>query len=96
MLKFRYKRLVSENVYGRCDRHPRYNPEDEGHDKILDRCSTCYALWGVYEARLKLDQAIRDFERRSAPWMVRRPPKKDSKQPSPSVPFTESGSTSND
>ena len=69
MLKIDYKRTVKERVRARCSRHPKYNPEKDGKAGLQDRCATCYALLELHEARLMLDDAIRHFERRAAPWV---------------------------
>jgi hypothetical protein len=77
MFRLKYKRIIQENIRGRCDRHPRYNPETNGKAGITDKCSTCYSLLDLHLSRLSLEDAIRDFERRAAPWEIRTAPKKE-------------------
>jgi hypothetical protein len=78
MLKFRYKKTIRERVHARCERHPRYNPEKEGRDGIKGGCTTCWQLFDLDQARTRLDVAIHDFERRSAPWSVAPTPRRPS------------------
>lgn len=68
MFQFNYKLKVSERVKAKCNRHPRYNPEREGRGEIKGGCSTCYSLFDLYQARLSLDAAHREFLRRALPW----------------------------
>ena len=65
MFQFNYKLKVSERVKAKCDRHPRYNPEREGRGGIKGGCSTCFSLFDLYQARLSLDAAHREFLRRA-------------------------------
>ena len=44
MFKLSYKLTVRERVQGKCDRHPRYNPEKGGRAGIKGGCSACYSL----------------------------------------------------
>ena len=37
MFKLSYKLTVRERVQGKCDRHPRYNPEKDGRAGIKGR-----------------------------------------------------------
>jgi hypothetical protein len=67
MLQFNYKLKVSERVKAKCDRHPRYNPERDGRGGIKGGCSICYSLFDLYQARLSLDAAHREFLRRALP-----------------------------
>ena len=74
MFQFNYKLKVSERVKAKCNRHPRYNPERDGRGGIKGGCSTCFALFDLYQARLSLDAAHREFLRRALPWTrVRQP-----------------------
>jgi hypothetical protein len=68
MLKFNYKQIIRERVAAKCERHPRYNPEKDGRNGIKDGCSTCWNLYDLHQARLRLDIAVREFLRRTAPW----------------------------
>jgi hypothetical protein len=70
LLKIRYDERIRERVNAKCPRHPRYDPESEGKNGVRDRCSTCYSLLAIHEARLELDSAIREFHRRAAPWQI--------------------------
>lgn len=71
MFRLKYKRIVAENIRGKCERHPKYNPEIDGKAAIIGRCSTCYGLLDLHLSRIRLDDAIREFERRAAPWIIR-------------------------
>jgi hypothetical protein len=68
MFQFNYKLKVAERVKAKCERHPRYNPEREGRGGIKGGCSTCFSLFDLYQARLSLDAAYREFLRRALPW----------------------------
>lgn len=68
MWKFTYRQMIRERVTAKCDRHPRYNPEKDGRNGIKGGCSTCYSLYDLYQARVKLDTAIHEFIRRVGPW----------------------------
>ena len=67
MLKFTYKLTLPERVAVVCSRHPRYNSEKDGRSGVKGG-STCYDLYDLYSARLKLDAAVREFTRRVASW----------------------------
>jgi hypothetical protein len=68
MLQFTYKLKITERVKGKCNRHPRYNPEKDGRAGIRGACSCCFSLYDLYQARVALDVAQREFIRRAAPW----------------------------
>lgn len=68
MLQFTYKLKITERVKGKCKRHPRYNPEKDGRAGIRGACSCCFSLYDLYQARIALDAAQREFIRRAAPW----------------------------
>lgn len=68
MLKFTHKVQLRERVTAKCDRHPRYNPEKDGRSGIKGGCSTCWNLYDLLQARQKLDDAVKEFLRRSSPW----------------------------
>jgi hypothetical protein len=85
MLKFQYKLRLDERVRAKCPRHPRYNPE-EGRN-IKGVCSTCFNVYDLYQARLAMDAAVREFVRRAGPWAVAREPRrKKSAGPEPQEP----------
>ncbi len=86
MFQFNYKRKVSERVKAKCDRHPRYNPEREGRGGIKGGCSTCFSLFDLYQARLSLDAAHREFLRRAVPWTRIRLPRAESRSANPGEP----------
>ena len=74
MIAFRYKVKIDERIRAKCQRHPRYNPERDGREGIRGACSTCHTLFDLYNSRIELDRAIRDFLRQSGPWArVRKP-----------------------
>jgi hypothetical protein len=72
MLQFTYKLKIAERVKGKCSRHPRYNPEKDGRAGIRGACSACFSLYDLYQARVALDAAQREFIRRAAPWTYQR------------------------
>ena len=98
MLQFTYKLKITERVKGKCNRHPRYNPEKDGRAGIRGACSCCFSLYDLHQARIALDAAQREFIRRAAPWT--RPPKARRKreastpQPSYSMVAEEAGERS--
>ena len=76
MLQFTYKLKITERVKGKCNRHPRYNPEKDGCAGIHGACSCCFSLYDLYRARVALDAAQREFIRRAAPWARSREPRR--------------------
>ena len=68
--KIRFKRVINENIRARCTKHPKYDPEQDGHAGIKDKCSACTDIFFLYEASEKLDKFIREFTRRAAPWQL--------------------------
>jgi hypothetical protein len=72
MLQFPYKLKITERVKGKCERHPRYNPEKDGRAGIRSACSCCFSLFDLHQARIALDAAQREFIRRAAPWVRQR------------------------
>jgi hypothetical protein len=76
MLQFTYKLKITERVKGKCSRHPRYNPEKDGRAGIRGACSCCFSLYDLYQARMALDAAQREFIRRAAPWVHSRQPRR--------------------
>jgi hypothetical protein len=70
MLEFTYRVAIKKRVKAVCQKHPRFDPETKGRGGIVGGCTTCAALCDLQETRLKLDAAVREFERRAAPWVV--------------------------
>ncbi len=68
MLKFSYKHTIRQRVTAKCQRHPRYNPEKEGRSGMKGGCGTCWSLFDLQQARLRLEAAIHEFERNATPW----------------------------
>jgi hypothetical protein len=89
MMQFTYKLTITERVKGKCNRHPRYNPEKDGRAGIRGACSCCFSLYDLYRARVALDAAQREFIRRAAPWtrprQQRRPKGDGSIEPSSNI-----------
>lgn len=81
MLKFTYRKTVKERVTAKCARHPRFNPEKEGRNGIKGGCSTCWQLFDLHQARLRLDAAIHEFERKALPWVALVKKRKDDTRP---------------
>ena len=92
MFKLSYKLVVRERVQGKCDRHPRYNPEKDGKAGIKGGCSACYSLLDLHNSRVRLDAAVHEFIRRAGPWARARETRRRKKQPS----ATESGEQQGD
>jgi hypothetical protein len=92
MLKFNYKQKINERIKAKCAKHPRYNPEREGRGGVKGGCTTCWQLYDLYQARVRLDAAVGDFLRRAVPWSAA--VKRRAKAASQSAETTEpSGST---
>lgn len=75
MLQLTYKLKIAERVKGKCNRHPRFNPEKDGRAGIRGACSCCFSLYDLYQARLALDAAQCEFIRGAAPWAQSREPR---------------------
>lgn len=88
MFEFSYKLNVKERVKAKCDRHPRYSPERDGRSGIKGGCSTCFCLYDLLQARIALDEAVRLFNRRAAPW-TRPQGSRKRKQSAAAAPATE-------
>ena len=69
LYKLHYKLKLSERVLAKCVKHPRYNPETDGRSGIKERCSTCYTILNLFEAKASLDEAVRNFTKRASPWI---------------------------
>jgi hypothetical protein len=91
MLQFTYKLKVTERVKGKCSRHPRYNPEKDGRAGIRGACSCCFSLYDLYQARVALDAAQREFIRRAAPWARQRQPRRKKLTEPPEEPASPHG-----
>jgi hypothetical protein len=76
MLQFTYKLKITERVKAKCERHTRYNPEKDGRAGIRGGCSCCFSLYDLYQARIALDTAQREFIRRATPWTHPRLPRR--------------------
>jgi hypothetical protein len=76
MLKIVIREAIRERVQAKCSRHPRYDTERDGRAAIVDRCATCFSLLDLYQAKITLEQTIRDFRRRASPWQIRTETKK--------------------
>jgi hypothetical protein len=91
MLQFTYKLKISERVKGKCSRHPRYNPEKDGRAGIRGACSCCFSLYDLYQARINLDAAQREFIRRATPWtrprVTHHPKSASEAEPSAGIPL---------
>jgi len=79
MFQFTYRLKVAERVKGKCERHPRYNPERDGRGGIKGGCSACFSLYELHQAKRVLDAARRDFLRKAAPWARRFKPRTEPK-----------------
>ena len=69
MYKLRYKLKIDEKIAARCPKHPKYDPVQEGREGIKARCSTCTAIFDLFESKLKLDRVANDFIKRAVPWI---------------------------
>ena len=91
MLQFTYKLKISERVKGKCNRHPRYNPEKDGRAGIRGACSCCFSHYDLYQARVSLEAAQREFIRRAAPWTRQREPRRKRPTETPEEPKSPHG-----
>lgn len=62
MLKFTYREQILVRVHASCPAHPRYNPEIGGENKIKGGCVKCRALFEVWEAKRKVETALRALQ----------------------------------
>ena len=76
MIKFTYKLKLNERVHAKCSKHPQYNPEKHGRGRIIGACSGCFSLFDLWQAKVELDKAVRQFQRHAAPWSRPRQPRK--------------------
>jgi phage FluMu protein Com len=53
-------KLGTISFAGKCPRHPRFNPEEEGAGAIRGGCPRCQALQDIYEAHAHLTSLIRN------------------------------------
>lgn len=72
MLKLTYKLRLNQTIRAKCERHPAYDPSVAGKDYIEDRCATCKEILDLYESKLLLEKAVKNFERRAGSWQVTR------------------------
>jgi hypothetical protein len=69
MIKFTARYNLVRRVHAKCDKHPTYNPEkDDGGNGIIAGCDTCWQIHRMYKSKVDLDNAIREFEARTARW----------------------------
>jgi len=61
MFQFTYKLKVAERVKGKCEPHPRYNPECDGRGGIKGGCSACFSCITFSKRGLRLTQPIATF-----------------------------------
>jgi hypothetical protein len=59
---------LNQTIKAKCERHPLYDPSAAGNDYISDRCATCKDIFELYEAKISLEKAVRNFERRAGAW----------------------------
>ena len=52
---------------GKCPRHPRFDPEDEGAGAIRGGCPRCQALFEIYRAHAHLTFLIRSAKNDARP-----------------------------
>ncbi|HWC97404.1 MAG TPA: hypothetical protein VG456_11655 [Candidatus Sulfopaludibacter sp.] len=55
-------KIRSRNFNGRCARHKRYNPAVDGLGGVKGACPRCTLLFEIWEASLKLNRLIRQFD----------------------------------
>lgn len=55
-------KIRSRKFEGRCAKHKRYNPAIDGRGAIKGGCPRCNLLFDIWEASLKLNQLIRQFD----------------------------------
>ena len=75
MLRLKTDLKVKSRVVLKCDRHIRYNPENDGQGGIKGSCPTCYEMLEVYQTRQRLMSALREFEQRVKPFETYKSPK---------------------
>ena len=54
-------KIRTRQFEGRCGRHKRYNPGVEGRAGVARGCPRCSLLCDIWEAAIRLNQAIRKF-----------------------------------
>jgi hypothetical protein len=70
VLKFNCKLRVNQIIRAKCERHPAYDPSTAGKDYINDRCASCKDILDLYESKLSLEKAVKNFERRAGFWQT--------------------------
>jgi hypothetical protein len=68
VLKLNCKLRMNQTIRAKCERHPDYDPSTAGRDYINDRCATCKGILDLYESKLSLEKAAKNFERRAGFW----------------------------
>jgi hypothetical protein len=55
-------KIRSRKFDGRCGKHKRYNPATDGLGGIRGACRRCTLLFEIWEAALRLNRLIREFD----------------------------------
>ena len=55
-------KIRSRKFDGRCSRHKRYNPATDGLGGIRGACRRCTLLFEIWEASVRLNRLIREFD----------------------------------
>lgn len=69
MFQFTYKLKVAERVKGKCERHPRYNPERDGRGGIKGGCSPVSLCIPFSKRGSRLTQPTATFLKKTDPWV---------------------------
>jgi hypothetical protein len=69
MLALRFSIHIKMKLKGKCQKHPRFNPEI-GQGAIPGGCRQCLALYQVVAARDQAAAALRQFEEVAEPYRV--------------------------
>ncbi len=60
-------KLGAISFAGKCPRHPRFDPEDEGAGAIRGGCPRCQSLFEIYKAHAHLTALIRNAKNEARP-----------------------------
>ena len=60
-------KLGAISFAGKCPRHPRFDPEDEGAGAIRGGCPRCQSLFDIYQAHARLTALIRNAKNEARP-----------------------------
>ncbi len=60
-------KLGAISFAGKCPRHPRFDPEDDGAGAIRGGCPRCQSLFDIYEAHAHLTALIRNAKNEARP-----------------------------